>query len=172
MTEEDVPNTTFLKSVVIILGILIIGVASLIGVTIYKRAIKSAETAEGSEIPAPATLTRAVQFDQLNVSVPEDVDVMSVDFDSGLMMVTYGEEGEASLVAVTLRLHDGLVELSVSDNGVGLPTTNPRREGMGLRIMDYRARMIGGTFEVGAGSGGGTQVMCRFPLTPVQQPAQ
>ncbi len=100
MTEEDVPNTTFLKSVVIILGILIIGVASLIGVTIYKRATKSAETAEVSEIPAPATLTRAAKFDQLNVSVPEDVDVMSVDFDSGLMMVTYGEEGEASLVAV------------------------------------------------------------------------
>jgi len=100
MTEEDVPNTTFLKSVVIILGILIIGVASLIGVTIYKRVTKSAEVADVNEIPVPSIATQVTKYGALDVSVPEGVDVISINYEGGLMMVTYGEEGEPTLVAV------------------------------------------------------------------------
>ena len=36
--------------------------------------------------------------------------------------------------------------------------------GMGLRIMSYRANMIGGSCEVRRNAEGGTTVMCAFPV--------
>jgi signal transduction histidine kinase len=38
---------------------------------------------------------------------------------------------------------------------------------MGLRIMKYRAGMIGGALEIGSANGTGTVVSCRFrPALP------
>ncbi len=51
--------------------------------------------------------------------------------------------------------------LTVRDDGTGLPPCIPGR-GMGIRIMKYRARMIGAELLVQRGSGGGTEVACRF----------
>ena len=50
--------------------------------------------------------------------------------------------------------------LEVSDDGLGIPATSERREGMGLKSMYYRARMIGGTLRVDALEDGGTEVCC------------
>ena len=36
--------------------------------------------------------------------------------------------------------------------------------GLGLRIMSYRANMVGGSLDVRAASHGGTLICCRFPL--------
>ncbi len=102
MTEEEVPNTTFLKSVVIILGILIIGVASLIGVTIYKRATKTAEAEQTQEIPMPTRMaTVAVSsFDQVEIKVPAGFEVVSVEADQGLLLVTYSRAEKPELIVV------------------------------------------------------------------------
>ena len=82
------------------------------------------------------------------------------------------KHAQASRVDVSLRQKNGMVVLTVSDDGIGLPANNTAREGMGLRIMDYRARMISGTFDLGSGPAGGTVVTCCFPHTSVQQPAE
>jgi len=39
---------------------------------------------------------------------------------------------------------------------------------MGLQIMSYRAKMIGGTLDVRQGSGGGTTVSCTFPCSVLE----
>ena len=53
------------------------------------------------------------------------------------------------------RARDGMLELSVADDGVGLSAAAKEASGMGLHIMDYRARTIGGTLrsvlDVGVG---------------------
>ena len=82
------------------------------------------------------------------------------------------KHAQATRVDVTLTRKNGMVVLTVSDDGVGLPANNAGPEGMGLRIMDYRARMISGTFDLGSGPAGGTVVTCSFPHTSVQQPAE
>jgi PAS domain S-box-containing protein len=64
---------------------------------------------------------------------------------------------------VTLGLHrtgDGF-ELTVSDNGRGFSST-VATSGMGLRIMKYRAGMIGAALAVRSGIGQGTTVTCTF----------
>jgi two-component system sensor kinase FixL len=68
--------------------------------------------------------------------------------------------GRAARVQVTLRERAGRLELSVSDDGVGLADGHAQCRGMGLKIMRYRARMIGGTIEIRRRRVGGTRVKC------------
>jgi PAS domain S-box-containing protein len=68
--------------------------------------------------------------------------------------------GRAASVLVTLRERSGQLELSVSDDGAGFDVGRTHSHGMGLKIMKYRARMIGGTIEVRRRRPIGTRVKC------------
>ena len=70
--------------------------------------------------------------------------------------------GEARNISVRLDADDNTVNLTISDDGKGLPDGIDAAEGMGLRIMDYRARAIGGALEVTRGPERGTVVRCSF----------
>lgn len=63
---------------------------------------------------------------------------------------------------VSIRVEDGAdrTELRVSDNGAGVPSPLPANHGMGLRIMRYRASMLGGSLAIERKPGGGTLVTC------------
>jgi signal transduction histidine kinase len=45
----------------------------------------------------------------------------------------------------------------------------PDNQGMGLRIMQYRAGMIGGAFMVERDLEGGTSVVCSVPRVPADE---
>ncbi|HWB58695.1 MAG TPA: sensor histidine kinase [Chthoniobacteraceae bacterium] len=71
--------------------------------------------------------------------------------------------GGATRVVIGLWEQAGQVTLCVSDNGSGLPAGGVKSGGMGLNIMDYRARMIGGQLRVEEDPGvGGVRVTCTF----------
>ena len=61
---------------------------------------------------------------------------------------------------VTIRLtgSESGWKLSVSDDGKGLPGTQPAGEGMGIRIMRHRAGLIGAGFAIHSAAGRGTCV--------------
>jgi signal transduction histidine kinase len=69
----------------------------------------------------------------------------------------------AQHVKVSVEARDGHLEVSVTDDGVGL---NPagRRVGLGLRGIDERVRELAGTTAVSRTPGGGTAVAVRLPL--------
>ena len=71
------------------------------------------------------------------------------------------KHGRAAHVSVTLA-DAGDHTLTISDDGLGLPTEFSGSQGMGLRIMKYRAGMIGGRLSIGAGQHNGTQVVCTW----------
>jgi signal transduction histidine kinase len=48
----------------------------------------------------------------------------------------------------------------VTDDGTGLPADARTKKGMGLRIMDYRAGMIGATFDIQNLPVGGARAVC------------
>jgi len=73
--------------------------------------------------------------------------------------------GQARHIVVRLARTEGHgAELSIQDDGVGLPVAEPEGPGLGrgLHIMQYRADLIGGTLAIERGTGGGTRVTCRF----------
>lgn len=71
--------------------------------------------------------------------------------------------GKPSHIAISLSESNGSVLLSVEDDGVGLPESKPPGPGLGIRIMAYRAGMIGGTLSVEPAPTGGTIVSCALP---------
>jgi PAS domain S-box-containing protein len=70
------------------------------------------------------------------------------------------KHGRAKNITVGLSTQNNQVELTVQDDGCGLPKNAPRSSGMGLRVMNYRAGMIGATVSVGPGTDCGTLVRC------------
>jgi PAS domain S-box-containing protein len=72
------------------------------------------------------------------------------------------KHGKASRIEVRLTGGDDGCSLSVQDNGSGMESTSPHGSGMGIRIMKYRARMIGAELHLASRPGGGTEVTCRF----------
>jgi PAS domain S-box-containing protein len=74
------------------------------------------------------------------------------------------KHSQAKNISIQLLSRPEHLELTIEDDGVGLaPPVPGRRGGMGLHIMDYRARSLGGTLRTSPGSHGGTTVSCCVP---------
>ena len=65
-------------------------------------------------------------------------------------------------ITIQVRESGEGIELDVIDDGKGVNATPGRGSGMGLHIMDYRARLIGGSFQFHRRSDGAT-ASCRVP---------
>ena len=74
------------------------------------------------------------------------------------------EHGAPRRIVVGLRREAGEVVLEITDDGRGIPADRPSGNGMGLRIMRYRAGVIGAHLAIEPGPGGGTLVRCRLPV--------
>ncbi|HTB86272.1 MAG TPA: sensor histidine kinase [Candidatus Sulfotelmatobacter sp.] len=72
--------------------------------------------------------------------------------------------GRARKIVISLEGSDEKWLLSVTDDGGGLPDESQTKNGLGLRIMDYRARMIGAVFEIRTLPAGGTRAVCTWNL--------
>ena len=70
--------------------------------------------------------------------------------------------GAREILVKLERSHRGMV-LHVIDDGVGLSNGPILKPGLGLHIMNYRARMFGGRLEIDSPKRGGTRVSCYFP---------
>ena len=73
------------------------------------------------------------------------------------------KHGRAQRVVLQLTEVPRGLQLLIDDDGVGLPDEVAWTPGMGMRIMHYRARLIGAILELQRRSGGGTQVSCTVP---------
>jgi len=71
--------------------------------------------------------------------------------------------GKAKRIGITLWERGGVATLTVEDDGVGLPETWQKGQGLGTRIMAQRAAMIGAAFVLEPNPTGGTLVRCSFP---------
>lgn len=74
--------------------------------------------------------------------------------------------GQAQHVTIFLCEREDFVTLTIADDGAGIPASADKPSGMGLKIMDYRARMIGGELHVANNPEGGTTVTCCFRQQP------
>jgi signal transduction histidine kinase len=73
------------------------------------------------------------------------------------------QHGKPKRIGITLAEQNGLVTLTVEDDGVGVPETAQKSGGLGVQIMAHRAAMIGGSFAIEPAPTGGTIVTCSIP---------
>lgn len=83
--------------------------------------------------------------------------------------------GKAGVIRIELGCQPDKATLTVTDDGLGMPNLHPSRLGMGLRIMNYRADVIGGTLGFSTPPDGGTRVTCSIsgswkPTNPATVP--
>jgi PAS domain S-box-containing protein len=74
--------------------------------------------------------------------------------------------GKAATLEVTLAADGDRFKLSVRDNGSGFDLSGKNRSGMGIRIMRYRAKVIGATLDVQSRVNEGTEIACVFNPSP------
>jgi len=71
------------------------------------------------------------------------------------------KHAHGSTIDVTLARSGGELVMCVRDDGVGIAAN--RGEGLGLRMIEFRARMLGAVLEVSATQPRGTIVTCTLP---------
>ncbi len=76
------------------------------------------------------------------------------------------KHGRCKSISIGLGAVEEEVILTIKDDGVGFPEGLVSNAGMGLHIMNYRARMIGASLDIRRGAGGGTIVLCSFHNEP------
>ena len=78
--------------------------------------------------------------------------------------------GKARHINLRLDSTDHEIVLTINDDGIGLPENARNGDGLGLRIMAYRASMIGATFNIERTSlSGGTRVSCTLAFNGVPE---
>jgi signal transduction histidine kinase len=78
--------------------------------------------------------------------------------------------GNARKIEIFVRSRGRQGTLIVRDNGSGIPLDALDRKGMGLRVMKYRAGVIGGSLEIATSSEEGTTITCTFPCKKRSKP--
>lgn len=73
------------------------------------------------------------------------------------------KHGQARQVVIALAAVEDHGALTIQDDGCGIRSAVPGNKGMGLHLMNYRARMVGGSLDVERVDTGGTIVRCLFP---------
>jgi signal transduction histidine kinase len=72
---------------------------------------------------------------------------------------------DAREVMIRLETSDSELHLQVDDDGKGFAQAPAdRASGLGLKIMRYRAQMLGGDLVIESTRNGGTSVRCSCPL--------
>ena len=77
--------------------------------------------------------------------------------------------GKAQHIEISLTLDGGVLRLSIADDGSGFPVENLTPDaistsGMGIKIMQYRARQLGAKLDFLSRTGGGTEVRLEMQI--------
>jgi two-component system CheB/CheR fusion protein len=84
------------------------------------------------------------------------------------------KHGRADHIAICLSMEDGVLRLTIDDDGKGFFVQPGDTGGMGLRTMAYRARSIGASLEICERDEPGTRVLCEMPIPhapPMEEPS-
>ena len=74
------------------------------------------------------------------------------------------KHGHGSQIVIRLAADQEQGALTITDNGSGFADIPANNAGMGRHLMNYRARVIGGSIEIQRAAAGGTMVTCIFPV--------
>ncbi len=74
------------------------------------------------------------------------------------------KHGIAKNIVIGLSVVKGGGVLTIRDDGCGFDVVPKSESGLGMRIMNYRAKMINGSLSLQSAANSGTVVRCSFPI--------
>jgi PAS domain S-box-containing protein len=99
-----------------------------------------------------------------------DADSATLDDDANMHLYYIAREAltnsakhsGSQVILVATKVNRNQVTMTIEDDGVGMPPVaqSAAADGKGLRIMNYRARLIGGVLEIRRKARSGTRVIC------------
>lgn len=73
--------------------------------------------------------------------------------------------GRCTRIELKIRISAAALQLTIADNGSGIPADRPVSDGLGVRLMAYRSRLLGGDLQLKTNPGGGAILMVVVPLS-------
>ncbi len=73
------------------------------------------------------------------------------------------KHGKTKNIIISYSSNKDNIYLSIEDDGEGFDLSQITSPGIGLELMKYRARAIGGSLEITTSPGSGTKVLLKFP---------
>ncbi|MCD6048842.1 MAG: response regulator receiver sensor signal transduction histidine kinase [Verrucomicrobia bacterium] len=67
-------------------------------------------------------------------------------------------------IQMNLSVRGDELRLQIKDDGCGLPKSQKNKTGMGLEVMEHRARVIGASLDIKSSTGQGVCITCALPL--------
>jgi signal transduction histidine kinase len=96
---------------------------------------------------------------------PETTAALHLYYIAQEAVLNAAKHGNATEISVAITRHHERFMLIVQDNGNGFEVAERNLSGMGIRIMRYRAQVIGATLDLKSRPKQGTQVICTFHAT-------
>jgi PAS domain S-box-containing protein len=125
------------------------------------------ETALGGfcrDIAAAHSLEIGFEAENLPRDLPQDISLCLYRVTQESLQNVIKHSGAAS-ASVSVKLENGVIHLSVSDNGNGFdPSATKAREALGLISIDERVRAVKGEARVISAVGAGTKIEVRVPV--------
>ena len=89
-------------------------------------------------------------------------------------LTNIARHADATKVKVKLTRASSTLGLVVIDNGVGFDVRSPKddRSGIGLKSMDERISLLGGTLRIESRPGVGTEIHASLPVPPPRKPGR
>jgi signal transduction histidine kinase len=117
---------------------------------------------------------------ETGVAVTVAADVTGLDRELEVVLLRSAQEALANVrkhararsATVDVAERDGDIVLTVTDDGVGPGGAVPGEGGFGLTGIRDRAALVGGAFEFGPGTAGGSRLRVVVPRTDAGEPAQ
>jgi len=94
------------------------------------------------------------------ISVPDSTAALHLYRIAREAVINANKHARAREIIVRMRRSGKGIELSVIDDGIGIPPNSPAGSGMGFHIMEYRARSIGARLEIKQVKPHGTRLSC------------
>jgi signal transduction histidine kinase len=126
---------------------------------------------DGLRVALEELVNRVRDQSNLTITFEHSKDLRALDQPTATQLYRIAQEavsnafrhGKPHQLRITLYEEPGGVQLTVQDDGHGIQDGSPERNGMGFRIMRYRAAQIGATLAIDEPFGGGTAITCLVP---------
>jgi len=73
------------------------------------------------------------------------------------------KHGQVKNIIITYSSNEDNIYISIEDDGTGFDISCITSPGIGLELMKYRARAIGGSLNISSKPGAGTEILLKFP---------